>query len=112
MRATDRTAAPSPTTFANCNCSSRRTTKLSDRRDKSMATKNTKSAKQNRPRRFAEARGSAAEELQPLVKELRTLSEGWRNSPGDPHNIANAVMVALLEVSNAIVRAYGEPPND
>lgn len=25
-----------------------------------MATKNTKSAKQNRPRRFAEARGSAA----------------------------------------------------
>lgn len=37
----------------------RRTSKLSDRRDKSMATKNTKSAKQNRPRRFAGARGYA-----------------------------------------------------
>lgn len=55
--------------------------------------------------------GSAAAQLQPLVKELRALADGWRNSPTDPHNIANAVMVALLEVSNAIVRAYGEPPN-
>lgn len=61
---------------------------------------------------LAATHGSAAEELQPLVKELRALSEGWRNSPSDPHNIANAVMVALLEVSNAIVRAYGEPTNE
>lgn len=53
---------------------------------------------------------SAAEELYPLVRELRALSEGWRRSPHDPHHIADAVMVALLEVSNAIVRAYGEPP--
>jgi hypothetical protein len=64
-----------------------------------------------RQRRLRAVTGSGASNLQPLVKELRTLAEGWRNSPSDPHNIANAVMVALLEVSNAIVRAYGEPPN-
>lgn len=63
-------------------------------------------------RRFDEAHGSAASDLQPLVKELRTLADGWRNLPSDPHNIANAVMVALLEVSNAIVRVYGDPPNE
>jgi hypothetical protein len=54
--------------------------------------------------------GSEASNLQLLVKELRTLAESWRNSPNDPHNVANAVMVALLEVSNAIVRVCGEPP--
>jgi len=68
-----------------------------------------------RQRRLRAVTGSGASNrasnLQPLVKELRTLADGWRNSPSDPHNIANAVMVALLEVSNAIVRAYGEPPN-
>lgn len=47
---------------------------------------------------------SAALDLKPLVKELRALADGWRNSPSDPHNTANAVMVALLEVSNAIVQ--------
>jgi hypothetical protein len=51
-----------------------------------------------------------ADSMKPLVDELRVLAEGWRNSTSDPHNIANAVMVALQEVSNAIVRAYGDHP--
>lgn len=53
----------------------------------------------------------AGSSLDPLVKELRTLAEDWRNTQSDPHNISNAVMVALLEVSNAIVKAYGKPPS-
>lgn len=50
----------------------------------------------------------SAEELQLLAKELRTLADGWRNSSSDPHNIAHAVMVSLLEVSNAITRVCGK----
>lgn len=51
------------------------------------------------------------EERERLVKELRKLAEGWRNAPVDPYNIANAVMVSLHEVANAIVRA-SEKPSD
>ena len=54
----------------------RLTTKLSDRRNKPMATINTESAKPNRPRRFAEARGYTAR-LEQLKAELneRRLTE-------------------------------------
>lgn len=55
----------------------RLTTKLSDRRDKSMATKNTKSAKQNRRRRFAEARGYAA------IREIREAIHQTRDDHAD-----------------------------
>lgn len=43
-------------------------------------------------------------ECERLVKELRKLAESWRNAPVDPYNIANAVMVSLHEVANAIER--------
>ncbi len=51
-------------------------------------------------------------DLRPLVKELRLLANGWQNTQNDPHNIANAVMIALQEVSNAIVRAYPETKDE
>ena len=46
-----------------------------------------------------------------IKAELTARADGWRNAPSDPHNIANAVQVALLEVANSI-NAAAQSPND
>lgn len=40
--------------------------------------------------------------LSELHSMLLKYSEAWRNAESDPHNIANAVQVSLLEMANAI----------
>lgn len=44
-----------------------------------------------------------SEKTLPLIeRELERRADFWRESTNDPHNIANAVMTALLEVRGAI----------
>lgn len=72
-----------------------------------MATKNTKSAKQNRPRRFAEARGSAAirRELNRVQKEMTRAQQGNRHQL---YGAQQALCWALHTESMSPSKAFAE----
>ncbi len=41
-------------------------------------------------------------DAQKLIKILESKADWWRNNQNDPHNVGNAVQVAIREVADAI----------